>query len=200
MGKLSKIGAWCWGNYDKVIQVGTVVVAFAVPAWATFVSPFMAPYAPLSWVAAGFAGSLVASVILYVLAVSYSKFVTGKRTAEILQRTALNPLETHFVKAVIRLSDFYDPNYIGHRNKDFRDCSVVGPGLVLVTGGQLENVTFKFTQIVILADSVKSAFGLTAFQDCKFVGGIFSNCTLLMTQKHYDQLPATVRANIPVIS
>lgn len=200
MSTLKKAAVWWWNNYSKVIYLGGLAIGFVGPAWAAYVAPLMSTYAPLSWVASGLLGSLIVACTVWLAAAAYAKAILAQRTAAIMADQSVNPLEVKFERKLIRLIDFYHPQFISHKNKDFRDCELAGPGLVYFEGAHIEGVEFKHVQIAIARSENKHIFGVTAFNNPKFVGGRFTNLTLLMSQAMYDTFPDDIKQHVPIIS
>ncbi|MGV2183647.1 hypothetical protein [Rhizobium rhizogenes] len=204
MKPISKSAVWIWGNFDKFLIVGPLLLSFIGTAWVSYLTLFMSSYSPLSWVAAGLFGLLIVSLVCWLGTQAYSKLLIAKRTAGIIAETNVNPLDEKFDHKKIRLIDFYSPQYISHKNKDFRNCHLAGPGLVYFVGGlYAEGIEFRQVQVVIAkTNSAKpiAVFGITVFENCKFVGGAFTELTMLMSKETYDSMPAEIRNYLPVIS
>lgn len=203
MSWVKRTTTWIWGNFDKVITVGGLGFSFIGTAWVSYLTAVMSGYSPLSWVACGLLGLLITSLVFWLGTFGYSKILLAQRTAEIMAEISVNPLEERFERKKIRLIDFYSPQYVVHKNKDFRNCHVVGPGLVYFRGLHADGIEFRHVQIVIgKSDPVKPTliWGITAFENCKFVGGVFAELTMLMDIATYNSLPPDMKANLPVIS
>ncbi len=203
MSLVKKAAAWIWGNFDKVIAAGGLALSFIGSAWVSYLTAAMSSYSPLSWLACGFLGLLITSLVFWLGAFGYSKILLARRTAEIMAEISVNPLEERFERKKIRLGDFYNPQYLAHKNKDFRNCHIAGPGLVYFKGLHADGVEFRQVQIVIgKSDPVNpiTIWGVTTFENCKFVGGAFTELTMLMDKATYNSLPSHLKANVPVIS
>lgn len=111
------------------------------------------------------------------------------KSAELaLSESNANPLESSFDRKTIKISDFYDPFYIGHTGKTFTDCRIEGPGLLYIPDSSLFGLELRHCQIVIVKPNVKM-FGVTVFSRSSISGGSICNCTVLMTRDNYNQLP-----------
>ncbi|MEJ7933650.1 hypothetical protein WG907_05165 [Sphingobium sp. AN558] len=199
MGGMRKAALWCWDNWDKLSAVGVAVVAFAGPAWAAYFSPFIAAYAPLSWVVAGLAGLIIVTVIMCAGSWTYSRFNLARLTAIIMERSGVNPLDDRFDRKTIRLIDFYRPQYVSHKNKDFRDCEVIGPGLVYFSNVTFDHCEFKQVQIAIINET-KTMWGMTIFESPKFLNCDIVNLTMMMNRATYDVLHPEMKQYVPVIN
>ena len=199
MNKIKKMGFWVWDNYEKLLQVGALLLGFGLPAWAAHVSPFMREYAPLSWVLAGFGGLIAASIVMAIGAWTYSRFMLARRTAEIIENSRVNPLMDRFDRETIRMIDFYHPHYVPHENKDFRNCEIIGPGMVYFEGFTAHGCFFRHVQIVVVATN-QELWGMTYFKDAKIIDCKLTNLTLVMNQVTYDSLDHALKLAIPKIN
>jgi hypothetical protein len=51
----------------------------------------------------------------------------------------INPLEIKFEKVEVPIIDFFNENYLPHRNKKFVECAIHGPAMVLFEGASIEH-------------------------------------------------------------
>jgi len=201
MGKIKSVANWIFQNYEKIGAVALVLASFIGPAWGSYASPFMTAHQPLSWIAVGFAGVMAAAFIYWLLAVANGKMAMAKRVVATLEKSGVNILEDRFDKKVIRLIDFYHPQYITQDNKDFRNCEINGPSLVHFDDAHMERCQFRHVQIVVVSTGEDNVvWGATSFKSPKFIGCSLVNFTMLMNKATYDALPAEVRKYVPVIN
>jgi len=198
MSQFKSVALWCWKNQDKLLKAAVLVSGFVGPAWATYVTPAMQEYSPISWVAAGFAGLAAVTIILVGWAFIYSTFSLARRTAQIIEKSGVNPLDERFDRKNIRLLDFYRPQYVPHKDKDFRNCEVTGPGLVYFTGVTFDHCKYRHVQIVVVGEG--NRWGMTVFENAKFLNCDILNITMMMSKAAYETLPQDIKDNVPVIN
>jgi hypothetical protein len=178
-----------------------------VPASATGVitaylahgSAWISQFGALGWWSAGLIGAFTMAATLYLGSLAYYTVMTGRRTAAILDRSGLNPLDDRFERAVIRLSDFYSPAHLTHENKDFRNCNITGPGLVYFSGSHFEGGRMRDVQICV-AKAGSNMTGVTAFHKAKIVNCDITNLTMVMGKNDYNALPDAMKATVPVLN
>ena len=191
---------WIWRNLGNLALLGGALSSFIVPAWAALRTGALAKYAPFSWVFAGFFGLLLAVIGWWLFSLGYEKIHLAKRNSQIAEKFGVNTLEQVFSRKTIRLIDFYRPQYLAHRDKDFRDCEICGPGLVaFLNGVNMTGGRFKHVQIIVVRED-QLLWGMTVFDNARFVNCDILNVTMMMSRMTYENLPEEVRENVPVIN
>ena len=69
MQTLKKAVNWCWNHLEKLAAIGWGIMSFSLPAWAASAADLFSAYAPFSWVAAGFGGLLVGTIIWAIIGI-----------------------------------------------------------------------------------------------------------------------------------
>lgn len=115
-----------------------------------------------------------------------------------LAESHTNPLENEFDRKTIRVSDFFDHFYIGHKRKIFKRCRIEGPGLIYIPNSSLIDCHLKFCQIVIIKGGTHMT-GVTIFESASMFNCEILNCTILLTRSEYDSI-SHLHEHVPVLN
>jgi hypothetical protein len=172
---------WRWSLAHMFWGVPAAVASFAVPAWAVSATKALDGYAPISWVLAGFAGLLVASISYHFVSKAFARRVRTRYDVRMLaQGGAIDPLEKTFERKRIYLNEFCLPSHPYVENKTFIDCEIIGPACILfVSGNQISEGKYPIVDAVYLKEGA-SPFSAYLFNNCIFRGCNFSRVTYLV--------------------
>jgi hypothetical protein len=155
-----------WSLWER-LGIGTYLAAsFGIPAWAAAVTNFLQQYSPISWVAAGFFGVLIAVLILYMLASVRDFLITStikRRFYESNDR--INPLQSVFQDQRIQIADLMPPFGVEIEGKTFIRCELVGPANVVLMGGRMANCSGALVDAVCAPERIQ-ILNAIAFKDC----------------------------------
>lgn len=166
-------GEWKISLGYQVFGAGGVMSSFGISAWAASASAWLNIYGPIAWVFAGFSGALaflLAFLIYSIMRERLSRARLAEKRAE--SSTRINPLDDHFVKQVINVSDIFSNYHQVLKNKDFRDCRFVGPMVVAFGRNVTMNTPYmNDCNFIAVEDGVIRgvvAFENSTFRDCEF--------------------------------
>lgn len=182
--KLWPIGWMLFGGYATAAYVGALEI-FKNYKSASFVILFII-------------GAFVFILMYFLTNKVRIQRISIKSAQLALDDSLTNPLETRFENKVIRLPEFYDPFYVGHKDKSFINCRIEGPGLLFIPDSSIFGSEFRHCQIVIIKEK-QMLYGVTVLRQCSISRGTICNCTLLMTRENYDLLEE-LHGNVPIIS
>lgn len=171
----------------------------AVTARLAAITAWLKPWGPIAWAVAFLGGCLVAAIVLRMAVWVYDSWQVARQRRLALDDVGVNVLEPHFDHKTIRLQDFYDASYVPHRQKTFRHCRLVGPGILMlkgnvrITGGEMKHVQF----VIVRPDH--PIWGATAFDNPTIIDCDLVNLTLLIDRKQYEGLSSHIRSHVPVI-
>ena len=183
-----------WGFLVAVGGTGAVTARFAA------ITHWMRPWGPIGWWIAFLAGCAIAVGIFSGFAWAYGRWMGDRELRKIVQRSGINPLNDSFYKETIKLSDFYNRDYVVHEAKSFRDCYLTGPAVLFLDGGTITGVTFRHVQIVVLGQEIGTIWNVVPFKNCLISGGVMASLTLAMPRLQYDGLPEDMKKHVPVIA
>ena len=161
--------------------VPAAIASFALPAWAVRASKVFEEYAPLSWVVAGFMGSVCAAIIYGVAAWGRSRWVRASYDARMLaQGGAVDPLEKTFERKRIYLNEFCLPSHPFIEGKAFIDCELIGPAnIIFVSGNNIMDAKYPVVDAIYMKEGARPNNGYV-FKDCIFRSCNFSRVTFLV--------------------
>jgi hypothetical protein len=164
---------------DRLINWGPAVITTlgagglsGVAAWAT---ASLAAYAPVSWVACGFAGALICTLVLWLWSLVRLRLQSYRVIRQFHEHHAplINPLDSVFTNKIININDFA-PAIPGRPaiGKSFVDCEIVGPAWVILNGltslNDLEIIDCDFVKIKAMHPiSSAIAFENISIRRCK---------------------------------
>lgn len=155
-------------------------------------------YTPIALLCAFIIGALIFIAFYILLNKARAQRISIRLAEQAASNTMVNPLESRFDNKTIKLSEFYDPFYVGHKSKTFTNCRVEGPGLLMLQGCTVHGGGIINCQILIVQEDIKIS-GVTILYDSTISGGTICNCTLLMTRSQYNH-QTSFHGNVPVIS
>ena len=92
----------------------------------------------------------------------------------------INPLEDHFDRRRILLSEFFSPYNAVVRQKTFRNCEIFGPGSMVLRGTNLNQPLIMNSDFVVIEQGmIHSAVG---FDECSFINCKFYAITILLNR------------------
>jgi hypothetical protein len=191
---------WSLGNLirENWFTLTALLTGGAGMTYLTVATEWLNEIGPIAWGVAFFIGAYAALGIVILRQNIVSRQFLNRQAEIAYTKHGVNPRERRFEKQCVSLQDFFSVYYHPHLRKEFVDCDIVGPALVLFVGCNLVGLHFKSCQIVIARDNVPIT-GASKFETCSFVGGTMSNVTMIMTAEHYRLLPEEIRANVPVL-
>jgi len=181
------------GNLANIIQLGQwairvaiTVSAFALPAWAASAAGFMAQYAPLSWVATGFAGLFAAAVSFAIAGWGRGKWVRSIYDRRMIARGAyVDPMRATFERERIYLNDFVLPSNPFVEDRTFIDCELIGPANInMGPGNQHTDQRMPHCDAVLIRDDGAFFNGIT-FVRCTFRRCSFQRVTVFVPLSNY---------------
>lgn len=164
---------WKISLWYQIFGVGGILSSFGVSAWAASASAWLNAYGPIAWVCAGFLGTIVLLLSLLL----YSAFRERLARAKLAEKrsetsTSINPLDDHFYKQVIHVSDIFSNYHQVLENKHFRECRFVGP-MVISFGSNVNMTGSSMAECNFIAIDKGYIRGVVAFSnstllDCEF--------------------------------
>lgn len=172
---------WRW-SLGLLLWGAATSGSFVLPAWATRASGVLSQFAPLSWVAAGFAGLFVFSGSMAIYGYARGEIVRARYDEKFMAATGgVDPLARVFEGKRIYLNDFVLPSNPTVNGKTFVDCEIVGPtNVFLEVGNSINDVRPAYVDAVALSDGSRFFNGVS-FQHCSFRNCTFHRVTLFFT-------------------
>jgi hypothetical protein len=179
---LSRIANY-WDVISAVLSWLWTIGGGVMSAWATYTAGLFAQYAPLSWVAAGLVGALLAAWA--ALSISYVRYLLTKMKAyqSWSQRApgGINPVDREFHKQRIQLADIANQFSRLISDKRFIDCELTGPcNLIFIGGVTATNATFMDCDIVEVKSEQVTRGNKIAIINTEILGGKIYNATLFV--------------------
>jgi len=178
---------WRWSLLQFGLGLPAAVASFVLPAWAISATTGFERFAPLSWVAAGFLGLLIASGSYALAAKAFARRIRTKYDARMLASGgAIDPLEKTFERKRIYLNEFCLPSHPFIEDKSFIDCEIIGPAnMLFVAGNSIMQGKYPICDAVYLSpNSVPNNVYL--FKDCIFRGCNFSRVTYFVANEETE--------------
>ncbi|MBV4494654.1 hypothetical protein HU715_004725 [Pseudomonas sp. SWRI12] len=185
--------------FDKFWPVFWMSAGGLITAQVTSISDLFKSFDPLVVFTLSIIGAYLTLGFYFLIIKSQKIAIQNRRAEQMLAATTTNPLEKEFKQKIININDFYDPYYTPHIKKSFVDCQIIGPGNLLIQGGQLIRCELTHVQIAIIKDEGK-LFGVTILDNPIITNTMIANCTLLMTLDNYNSLSDNLKKHIPVIN
>jgi hypothetical protein len=167
------------------------------------ISTWLKPWGPIGYGAFG----LISALLIYaVLSYGYAAIGRGRqRSAEagyIKSRATLSPINVlapvHNHEK-IELVRFFSHFYVPTENVRFEDCDLIGPAMIGIDGCQFLYSGFNDCEIVIVRGD-RPVKGAAMFRFCTMLRCKIFRTTFVMNHASYLNLPADIRAGVPVIS
>ena len=193
MGILRKFIAWAWKDFSKVALLLGWTMSFVLPAWATWAIAAFQAWAPLSWVAAGFFGALIAAIGYAIFARAQLWFVNARIIDEFYREAdRINPLDNTFRNVRINIADLVSPIESIIRGKTFIDCELLGPANAALSasrpgGGSMSGVGFFGCDACKVKNDAFTSNGIM-FEDCTFLRGKIFRVTFFIPESGYEYI------------
>lgn len=184
---ISKAAKWLWDSLGNLITLGTLLMGFAIPAWAVHTARIFVAYSPVSWVLAGFLGMLAVALAYLLLGMGRTRWVRAAYNRRMLARGggAVDPMGKSFEGKRIFLNEFVLPSNVHVQGKIFIDCEIIGPANVfLMAGNNVKDGKSPKCDAVVLAAG-RDFFNGYIFNDCTFRGCSLQRITLFVTEAEY---------------
>lgn len=174
----------------RLSLVGMVVAAvgsFALPAWAVRATEAFAEYSPASWVAAGFAGLILAALSYAIYALAYNRVIRSRYNQNLYKRTGfVDPMAVTFENKRIFLADFVLPSDSYIHGKTFINCEIVGPANLFLKGNyQVHEQRLPYVDAVVL-NGDRTFYNGIIVENCTFRACSFRRITLMMLPAEYE--------------
>lgn len=184
--KISKVEpavALSWWLYERGVVLAALASGGAI-SWMSSFTDWMAPWGPLGWLAAGLATSLFVAGVLTLIRMGMSWKRSKDALVEFTERhvtsTSVNPLKRDFSEQRVNLWDFYHPYFEENREKTFRNCELMGPCNISLSGiTQMPRAKLRDCDFVIVGLG-KPMKGVVAFADCSFIDCAFYRVTFFV--------------------
>jgi hypothetical protein len=193
MQSFRKFIAWAWKDFNKVALLLGWAMSFVLPAWATWAMSALQAWAPLSWVAAGFLGAIIAAIGYAIFARARLWFVNAwVMDAFYREPDRINPLDDIFRNRRINIADLISPIEPTIRGKTFIDCELLGPANVALAatrpgGGSMNGVSFFNCDACKVKDGASTSNGVM-FEDCTFLRGKVFRITFFIPESGYEHI------------
>ena len=167
------------------IVIGTIGTG-GFAGWAAHATNWLNDYGPITWVMCAIFGSILFMFFYWLWAASRLWTAKAAYTREITTRPhSINPLQAHFEKQKINVSDFFSPFNIVNKGKSFNGCRIHGPGAIaLLNGCALRGNGFMACDLVLVTS--EPLLAVTAFEDTTFSDGEFFHLTIFINQHTAD--------------
>jgi len=142
------------------------------------------------FVAIGLCASLILALVLLFISLSrkataYSAYLSVFSSGK---EPKTNPLDIYFENKIIKLSDLELPLNAAHERKTFKGCDIIGPGVVVITGGgRFDKSSFLNCGDVIFIPPEVTLSGVIPLVGCNVLDCRFINMTIIT-----DNAPQTV--------
>jgi hypothetical protein len=159
-----------WALYQLLLGTGGALSGGGLYAYGIYATEWLAAYGPIAWVMGCSVGALLGVLLVFLIVAIRGRLI---RSAAVRQMSivpkSVNPLEKRFEKASIRLLDFVNPLSPIVDHKEFIDCEIYGPGvLIFWNRTTFQNCHFLECDKIKLTQPATMYSGL-AFQDCFFL-------------------------------
>lgn len=179
---------------SSFIGGGGLMIYFAsITKWAIWLGP-------LGWALIAIAAMLLVMIGYYIWTVANSRRALNEYVRAKIDARGVNTLAPEHDHERINLSDFYHPLFFPTEHVRFTDCELLGPAsIAIIDSCVFDGCGFIDCEFVIVR-SDRPVRGVSAFRACTFLRGRLIRITLLMNIQQYQNLPAIMRQQIPVIS
>jgi hypothetical protein len=165
-------------------------MSFAIPAWATHASAWLASYGPIGWVAAGFAGLCIFVILAWVCVITYGKIQLSSLNRRLLSRAdAVNPLDTHFHRKRIFLQSFLAPSGDPVEGKTFSQCEIVGPLNIIPFGCLITKSLYVSSDYIMVSNDAINLGTIRnghVFRNCQFTECKFYFVSFLISEAAFE--------------
>ena len=166
---------------------------------ASYLTEWIKQYGPLALVIAFFIGAALTLALYRLMLNLKMKSTIQKHATYLMSNTPINILEDRFNKQTLKVTDFFSPYYIPHKNKTITQSVIAGPGSLFLSGTSLLRCNFYDCQVV-LVDVTKPVQNIICFQDSSISDSQIIGCTLFMSPQHYAEMPDALKPGLPVVS
>ena len=175
-----------WGSiFILIMRLLALSASFALPAWAAWAvtaTEMFSEWAPLSWVIAGFGGTLAYALFVTLYGFGRGRIVQSRYDEKVLAETGrVDPLAKVFERKRIFLNDFILPSSPVIIDRLFVDCDIVGPANIFLS---IDNTIShgKSGKVDAVALSAGSKFlNGFVFNSCTFRGCAFHRITIFFS-------------------
>lgn len=163
------------------------MASFALPAWAVKAANIFVQYEPLSWVAAGFLGALVAVLVFLVGQIALSIRMRRKFNERLTEdELTANPLDNTFVNKRVFLNNFTLPTHPFMAHKTFIGCDIIGPmNILLRSFNSIENTQLPRLDVVLLKPG-SNPYNIFILDNCKFIRCSFQRITVFLDHSEFN--------------
>jgi len=170
---------WTW----RIFTLMGIMGSGGLGAWVSLGTPYISPYLPMAYVFIALIVAIFVSIIFWLVKSAALKQAQAQYTMLLASRPAsITPLSDSFCDQIINVSDLSVPGEPRHDRKLFRRCKLVGPGGMVILGGNLINCIFNSCADVIPLPDGTNISGLTLFNQCTFDNCEFVQIALLVNQ------------------
>ena len=188
MEKIRRAWAWCWEHFGNILTIFGWVVSFGVPAWIGYITDWVSAYGPIGWLACGMAGLLTFVAGFWIYSFAREKYINSTISKTFYEKTdRINPMQTHFLDARIRLEDLLPPGTGWVTGKTFEKCDLIGPLNIATYNCIMQgNHYASVDHIMIDPECIDRIMNARGFSDCRFLGCTFYNVSFLVGLPNYD--------------
>ena len=160
------------------------------------ISVWLQPWGPIGWGAAGLATFLVLLSVLTLIRMGSawvrSKHEIASYSEKQRSSISVNPIDDLFERKRFLVSEFYHPFLEENTGKVFRECEIMGPGNVLLTGHtDMPRPKFRQCEFVVV-DPKKPMYSVVCFKDSSFVDCSFYRVSFFVTAEMVRELKKQV--------
>tara|TARA_R110000751_G_scaffold31305_1_gene79849 strand:+ start:184 stop:882 length:699 start_codon:yes stop_codon:yes gene_type:complete len=189
ISRITKIPAWLEANWSLylLLKGAGIVGSFALPAWAASAVEQFQQYAPLSWIAAGFVGMLIAAMVYGVYAWASARMVKARYDAKMLAKGSfVDPMAKTYEDVRIYLNEFCLPSHPVIQKKTFINCQIIGPAnIILEFGNNVQEAEYPISDAVRLKET-PNIFNAVFVRNCIFRQCSFQRITFLVPPGEYE--------------
>ena len=174
------------------------MIGFGIPAWAAHATEWLNEYGPITWVASGFVGVFLLSMVSWFGVLTLTKLRTIMLIRKISERAdAINPMDQHFYSKRINLQWFVPPSGDEVQNKTFTKCEIIGPlNIIPFQCPIIKSVYVSADYIVVRNETLgRTILNGHVFRNCTFVECKFYYISFLVGEAAYSVFDATGGCN-----
>lgn len=138
----------------------------------------------IGWLGIGLITALVLATIFMLVNMGRRQSAEANYMLALSQvRSKINPLADSFSGQVIYLPDLYLPRRQVHSNKQFKRCTIVGPGAIALLGGSYIHTGFIEAGSLIVLPEKTMLTGVLVLENCTVEHCEFIGITLLLSKQ-----------------
>lgn len=119
----------------------------AVTDWLTL-------WGPVAWGAVGIAAFVTISLAYYLFSAATAKSALTNYTRNKSLAGAVSVLVPRHENERFSISEFFHPFYSPTSHVQFHNCDILGPGNIVISGGEISNNLLSECEIVIVRDNI----------------------------------------------